>query len=128
MPALRFGYVPSFVPVPVACLGALVFGVQVAGCASQAPSASAPDYVNGSGALLAQATTAAIEADGLPAQTAPLRRIGQEPDDPSQPYSANYGASQISHARSRSSAARLSRADEEALILRAIAEHEMRQQ
>lgn len=32
-----------------------------------------------------------LEADGLPAQTPPLRREASEPDDPSEPFSPNYG-------------------------------------
>jgi hypothetical protein len=32
-----------------------------------------------------------IEGDGLPSQAAPLARIHQMPDDPSEPYSRNYG-------------------------------------
>jgi hypothetical protein len=32
-----------------------------------------------------------IEADGLPSQAAPQARIRQMPDDPSEPYSPNYG-------------------------------------
>lgn len=33
-----------------------------------------------------------IEDDGIDAQTAPARRIRMLPDDPSQPWSRNYGA------------------------------------
>lgn len=32
-----------------------------------------------------------MEADGLPAQVPPLRRAKPLPDDPSEPYSPNYG-------------------------------------
>jgi hypothetical protein len=32
-----------------------------------------------------------VEGDGLPSQPAPPARITQMPDDPSQPYSRNYG-------------------------------------
>ncbi len=32
-----------------------------------------------------------MEDDGLPAQTPPLRRQTSEPDDPSEPFSPNYG-------------------------------------
>jgi hypothetical protein len=32
-----------------------------------------------------------VEADGLPSQAAPPARIRQMPDDPSEPYSPNYG-------------------------------------
>ncbi|MEO0729467.1 MAG: hypothetical protein AAFY64_03685 [Pseudomonadota bacterium] len=36
--------------------------------------------------------TPEIEADGLPVQTAPFRRHVKEADDPSEPFSPNYGA------------------------------------
>lgn len=32
-----------------------------------------------------------VEDDGLPSQTPPLHRRSAEPDDPTQPYSRNYG-------------------------------------
>lgn len=38
------------------------------------------------------------EADGLEGQMHPYRRETQEPDDPSEPFSPNYGRSQISQA------------------------------
>lgn len=34
-----------------------------------------------------------LEADGLPSQTAPLANRRVEPDDPSEPFSPNYGRS-----------------------------------
>ncbi len=33
-----------------------------------------------------------LEDDGLPQQAPPRRRFGQEPDNPTEPYSPNYGA------------------------------------
>jgi hypothetical protein len=60
----------------------------VAGCAADNNpyygSASPPAYV-------AQGSAAQMEADGLPSQAAPPVRIRQMPDDPSQPYSRNFG-------------------------------------
>jgi hypothetical protein len=37
------------------------------------------------------ASSVQIEDDGLPSQAPPLARIRQMPDDPTQPYSRNYG-------------------------------------
>ena len=42
-------------------------------------------------AYVAKAPTADVEADGLPTQPPPSMRIRQMPDDPSEPYSRNYG-------------------------------------
>jgi hypothetical protein len=32
-----------------------------------------------------------VEDDGLPAQAPPMRKRGHEPDDPTEPFSPNYG-------------------------------------
>ena len=65
-----------------------------------------------------------MEDDGLPAQAARLAAIRHAPDDPSEPFSRNYS---LRHATLLSSLpTRMSAAEEEALIARAIAEHEMR--
>jgi hypothetical protein len=65
-----------------------------------------------------------MEDDGLPAQVAPLVAIRNEPDDPSQPFSRNYGLRSAAHLPGP--LARLSSAEEDALIARAITAHEMR--
>ena len=57
----------------------------LAGCASKPPMAS-PARVNTS----VQTAKVEIEDDGLPAQVAPRYRRSS-PDDPSQPWSPNYG-------------------------------------
>lgn len=60
------------------------------GCASNnnANYASAPAVAAYSRQVAAESQ---IEADGLPSQAAPSERIRQMPDDPSEPYSRNYG-------------------------------------
>jgi len=65
---------------------------------------------------------AILEADGLPAQVHPAADIRQLPDDPSEPFSANYGAL----ARLGSAAGQASRLAEDAIIAAAITAHEMR--
>ena len=57
------------------------------------------------------------EDDGLPPQTPPPFRVRQVTDDPSEPFSFNYGPLPPR---------RLSNAEAEAVIARAITEHEMR--
>lgn len=59
--------------IPVAAL----FTVVLAGCASQS------EYYAGA--------QVAMEDDGLPAQIPPLRRAKPERDDPTEPFSPNYG-------------------------------------
>ncbi len=58
------------------------------GCASHQNTANA-QYPDG-GVRVAQAVTE-IEDDGLPAQTPPPPRIRHAADDPSEPFSRNYG-------------------------------------
>jgi hypothetical protein len=86
-------------------------GVSLSGCATS--SAEPPPSYQTS----LQAPRGAIEDDGLPAQTAPPARIRQLPDDPSEPFSPNYGPQPPR---------RLSQAEAEAVIARAITAHEMR--
>jgi hypothetical protein len=64
-------------------------GVAFAGCASQ----QKPDYA---GAAMPRPVNerqwkVEIEDDGKPAQAPPVRRMRPEEDDPSQPWSPNYG-------------------------------------
>lgn len=76
------------VRVAIAPMMVAAAALSVAGCAADNNpyygSASPPAYV-------AQGPAAQMEADGLPSQAAPPVRIRQMPDDPSQPYSRNYG-------------------------------------
>ncbi len=55
------------------------------GCASTPRQYSANDV------RVAQAAVIDVEDDGLPAQTPPPARARQMPDDPSEPFSRNYG-------------------------------------
>lgn len=60
------------------------------GCASTQNTATAPDP---SAAMRVAQAVSEVEDDGLPAQTPPTHRIRQMPDDPSEPFSRNYGGS-----------------------------------
>lgn len=87
-------------------------------------------------------TRVEIEADGLPAQLAP-RNPRPQKDDPSQPWSPNYGWARAATAEAPPVAAKAANAqvasvsvvatraapsvDADDIIRRAIAEHEMRQ-
>jgi len=59
-----------------------VLALLLAGCAGQSQYQEASTYGG------PQIT---MEDDGLPAQTPPLRRTKIGPDDPSEPFSPNYG-------------------------------------
>lgn len=75
--------------LPVLSCCVLAALVSVGGCAStQAPRYSSDSAVPSQ--VVAQAASA-VEDDGLPAQTPPPAYIRQLPDDPSEPFSPNYG-------------------------------------
>ena len=57
----------------------------LAGCASTPRQYTANDV------RVAQAAVIDVEDDGLPAQTPPPARVRHLPDDPSEPFSRNYG-------------------------------------
>jgi hypothetical protein len=122
MRGLRRGIAPVGLGPLLAWLGpvglAMGLAVALSGCATS--SAGEPS------GLRSHAPTARVEIedDGLPAQIAPSAAIRNDPDDPSQPFSRNYGLPPA--ARLSGPPTRLSGAEEEALIARAIAEHEMR--
>jgi hypothetical protein len=61
--------------------------LNVAGCAAN----HGTSYADATPAYVAQGPAVQMETDGLPSQAAPPVRIRQMPDDPSQPYSRNYG-------------------------------------
>lgn len=115
-----------------------------AGCASKQASYDPPARVAGPAAPQGQApwqVKVEIEDDGLPAQLAPRHRAPVQ-DDPSEPWSPNYGrhtptkaqkaeaptAETPARARKPQTRQQITAMDEEAIIRRAIAEHEMRHQ
>lgn len=67
----------------------------LAGCAtSQARTYDPPTRVSASARYEGPpngAPAVEMEDDGLPVQPPPVARQGREPDDPSEPYSPNYG-------------------------------------
>lgn len=88
--ALDSGIVPAKI-VRAAAAPFLITTLAIfqAGCASDSNVyyAKAPVVA----AYVAKAPAAEVEADGLPTQPPPSARIRQMPDDPSEPYSRNYG-------------------------------------
>lgn len=88
--ALVSGIVPAKIfRAAVAPLLVTALAICQAGCASDSNAyyAKAPAVA----AYVAKAPVAEVEADGLPTQPPPSMRIRQMPDDPSEPYSRNYG-------------------------------------
>ena len=97
----------------LAMLG-LGLAIAMAGCATSSAEptpASRP---------LAQTDRGELEDDGLPMQAAPPAGIRQQPDDPREPFSRNYGPQPPAPPR------RLSEAEADMVIARAITAHEMR--
>jgi hypothetical protein len=84
---------PRFTPlVRIVAFGALGAGtLGLAGCATQ----NAPSYAGVHEAapqrVAERQWKVEIEDDGRPAQAPPVRRMRPEEDDPSQPWSPNYG-------------------------------------
>ncbi len=117
--------------------------VVAAGCASKHAAHVPPAGVGAAEARQAGAWRVEIEEDGLPAQLAP-RNPRPTPDDPNEPWSPNYGSRGQQKAATaapaattpamlsapirpaRPTATRVTEMDEDAVIRRAIAEHEMR--
>jgi hypothetical protein len=64
-----------------------ISALSVGGCASSNRAYSA-DAIS---ARVAEGPSIPMESDGLPVQASPSAQIRQMPDDPSQPYSPNYG-------------------------------------
>lgn len=75
---------------PCAAFAGMAAILGVGGCANfkTATYAGAPQV---SSPYVAQGPSVPLESDGLPVQAAPSTRIRQLPDDPSQPFSPNYG-------------------------------------
>jgi hypothetical protein len=72
-----------------ATLFAAAAALCVAGCAAD----NRAYYADASPTYVPRVSTVEIEEDGMPSQAAPPARIRQMPDDPSQPFSRNYGGS-----------------------------------
>ncbi len=70
---------------------ALLFAAAAALCVAGCAADNHAYYADASPTYVPRASTVEIEEDGIPSQAAPPARIRQMPDDPSQPYSRNYG-------------------------------------
>jgi hypothetical protein len=93
MCALRIGLA---LPGPVAVFGRplfLVLALVLTGCAQSTALTPGGWDVGAPQSPMADAGRPRVEmeADGLPAQAPPLRREPSAPDDPSEPFSPNYG-------------------------------------
>jgi len=115
----------------------LVLALCVSGCASQQSDGEHAGAMNAQVAGVAGQRTL-LEADGLPVQLTP-REMPASKDDPTQPWSPNYGSEPPAQseppARTPTYApwrmgppTRVANIDEEAVIRRAVADHEMQRQ
>jgi hypothetical protein len=148
----RRGLLPLDCTLVAARLGVIGLTAVVSGCAAN----HAPSYVNGPQATvqaqrLASVAKEDLEDDGKPAQVPPLLRAVPAEDDPSQPWSPNYGGPTAtpgapSHHTPRvapksraktydasadpttTASVHMTRAEEDYIIARAISAHEMRNQ
>jgi hypothetical protein len=118
MRGLQRGIVPVGLGRLLAWLGLLGLAMGLAGCATSSAGETSATR------SYAAAARFEIEDDRLLAQVAPSASARNEPDKPRQPFSLNYGLPPA--ARLSGPPARMSSAEAEALIARAIAEHEMR--
>ncbi len=78
----------------------MFIGLVLGGCSTAQQQHAAADVAIAP--KMAQATSVEIEDDGLPSQSPPPVRVRAAPDDPSEPYSRNYGGSNPSAASSPS--------------------------
>ncbi len=86
--AFLVGSMPTkTVRAATASLLAATTALCVAGCAAD----NHAYYADASPTHVARAPSVEMEEDGMPSQAAPPARIRRMPDDPSQPYSRNYG-------------------------------------
>lgn len=84
----------EFPPGPAHRLGRplfLLLAIVLAGCARSGALPQQSWNVGAPPSSDAGRPRVDMEADGLPAQTPPPRREASEPDDPSEPFSPNYG-------------------------------------
>ena len=105
MGVLRHGLLPSGSVTKAARV--CVFGplMLAAGCATNKPS-----YVYGPGAqqmAAAQTRKVEMEDDGQPVQPPPARAMHPDEDDPSQPWSPNYGKGVVPSAPPRAASPNL---------------------
>ncbi len=97
MSALRFGGDSRFRADSLIRVGVVALALAAAGCVSSRPSGPYASMGVGGPRGYASAhryptpPTQEMEADGMPGQAPPLRRKSPYPDDPSQPFSPNYG-------------------------------------
>jgi hypothetical protein len=144
MRRLACSYPRAFTLVRLFAFG--LVGAGLSGCAtSQQPPQYAGAYQPPAPVPQTASGKADVEADGRPAQLPPARRPLPEEDDPSQPWSPNYGRPPGTYERpvappARSAASRtpdvqttaalparaLRAAEADAVILRAIQAHEVR--
>jgi hypothetical protein len=120
-------------------LHVLVLGAAIAigGCASYQQKSAAAAGAEAEAQLAHVGPRIPVEDDGLPVQLSPRNRPS-EPDDPTEPWSPNYGSRSPAKTASAPlfqpvflnafNSTAMDRAQEEAIIRHAIVAHEMRRQ
>jgi hypothetical protein len=98
---LRHGLAPSALSSKAARICVIGPLLLVSGCASNKQAS----YVHGPGAHVAAAPKVEMEDDGRPVQPPPARPINPAEDDPTQPWSPNYGKGGMPSAPARGPAA-----------------------
>jgi len=94
--SLRAGDRPASVFKAPAQIAVLVVAILVSGCSSTGPVAQNANWhasdMSGSFAGLLPRPPVEIEDDGREAQLPPRKRDNLQPDDPTEPFSPNYGS------------------------------------
>ena len=126
-----------------------VAGLLVSACANSQAAYDQPSNMGGHGmpqVAVVAAPKVELEADGLAVQAPPFKRKRVEPDDPSEPFSRNYGPAPegtepaepasvpvepprqagVAPPILRSRITALSPSEQDAIVARAMAEHERR--
>lgn len=89
----RVGGSPTGNPSGVGFAAALLLAVLAGGCSSAPPYDTAQEWAAAqvSDASTVRTSSRVVGEDGVEAQVPPAKRAGTEPDDPSEPFSPNYG-------------------------------------
>lgn len=144
MSAFRFGRACPISRVALVAVSAFALSACASSTGSQTYRASVGAPVPAAMPVPQKPETPEVEADGLPVQTAPFRTTRPVEDDPTEPFSPNYGSApvgeqrprvapgQSAHDRSNRAEPRivasrhLSPREEMIVMTRAISEHERR--
>ncbi|MGQ0672264.1 MAG: adhesin [Hyphomicrobium sp.] len=107
----RAGASPAWTPARVHCAALLLLAAALSGCASSQAAAPSPSVRVSASAVYSSDEAGNVrvdlEDDGLPSQPPPRTSHRVEPDDPSEPFSPNYGRAAASPAPQSGDRARI---------------------